>query len=82
MVTAEAAAYAVSGSIAGGVLGLLLHYFFFGMLIKSNWGQHWQPPLVVLIVTITAAILTTFIAVISPTKRIERTIIINVVDAG
>lgn len=81
MATAEAAAYAVSGSIAGGVLGLLLHYFFFGMLIKSNWGQHWQPPLVVLIVTI-AAILTTFIAVISPTKRIERTIIINVVDAG
>lgn len=81
MVTAEAAAYAISGSLTGGILGLLLHRFFFEMLITSNWGELWQPPLVVLIVTISAAILTTFVAVISPTRKIEKMSIINVVNA-
>lgn len=38
MVTAEAAAYAITGSIAGGVLGLLLHRFFFGLLKKRCFG--------------------------------------------
>lgn len=82
VVRAEAATYAVTGSIAGGVLGLLLHRFFFGMLITSNWGQPWQPPVAVLVVTLAAAILTTFIAVISPAKKIERMSIVNAVNAG
>lgn len=82
MVTAEAAAYAISGSLTGGILGLILHRFFFGMLITSNWGEIWQPPLAVLIVIISAAILTTFIAVISPTRKIEKMSIVNVVNAG
>lgn len=82
VVRAEAAAYAITGSIAGGILGLLLHHFFFEILITSNWGQLWQPPLAVLIVTIASAILTTFVAVISPTKKIERMSIVNVVNAG
>ncbi|ADY55544.1 protein of unknown function DUF214 [Syntrophobotulus glycolicus DSM 8271] len=82
MVTAEAAAYAVTGSIAGGILGLLLHRFFFGLLITSNWGQLWQPPLAVFIVIISAVILTTFIAVIFPTKKMTKMSIVNVVNAG
>jgi putative ABC transport system permease protein len=81
VVRAEAAAYTVTGSIAGGALGLLLHRFFFGMLITSNWGQPWQPPITVLTVTIAAAILTAFIAVISLAKNIERMSIVNVVNA-
>lgn len=82
VVRAEAAAYAITGSIAGGVLGLLLHRFFFGMLITANWGQLWEPPILVLIVVISAAILTTFLAVIAPTRKIESTSIVNVVNAG
>lgn len=81
MVTAEAAAYAISGSLAGGVLGLLLHRFFFGLMITSNWGDPWHPPISVLAVTILAAILTTFVAVISPTRKMERMSIVNVVNA-
>lgn len=81
VVRAEAAAYAITGSIAGGVFGLLLHRLFFGMLITSNWGQLWEPPLAVLIITIAAAFLTTFIAVISPARKIERMSIVNVVNA-
>lgn len=82
VVRAEAAAYAITGSITGGVLGLLLHRFFFGMLITANWGQLWEPPILVLIVVISAAILTTFLAVIAPTRKIENTSIVNVVNAG
>lgn len=82
VVRAEAATYAVTGSIAGGILGLFLHRFFFQMLITSNWGELWKPPLLVLAVVILAAILTTFIAVIAPTRKIERTSIVNVVNAG
>lgn len=82
VVRAEAAAYAITGSVAGGVLGLLLHRFFFGMLITANWGQLWEPPILVLLVVISAAILTTLLAVIAPTRKIENTSIVNVVNAG
>jgi len=52
------------------------------MLITSNWGEPWRPPLVVLIVVISVAILTTFVAVLSPTRKIEKMNIVNVVNAG
>lgn len=81
MVTAESAAYAITGSLTGAVLGLFLHRFFFEMLITSNWGELWQPPFMVLIVTISAAILTSFIAVVSPTRKIKKMSIVNVVNA-
>lgn len=82
MVTAEAAAYAIFGSLTGAILGLLLHRFFFNLLITSNWGELWQPPLVVLIITISASILTAFIAVASPTRKIRKMSIVNVVNGG
>ncbi|KWX75435.1 hypothetical protein AMQ84_17540 [Paenibacillus riograndensis] len=81
MVMAEAAAYAISGSLLGGVLGLLLHRFFYGLMITSNWGELWQPPILVLTITIAAAILTTFVAAISPTRKMDKMSIVNVVNA-
>jgi putative ABC transport system permease protein len=82
IITAEAAAYAITGCIAGGVLGLVLHRFFYGLLVTSNWGVNWQPPLTVLAVIILAALLTTFVSVLSPAKRIEEMSIVTVVNAG
>ncbi|KWX77290.1 ABC transporter permease [Paenibacillus jilunlii] len=81
MVMAEAAAYAISGSLMGGVLGLLLHRFFYGLMITSNWGELWQPPIMVLSITIAAAVLTTFVAAISPTRKMDKMNIVNVVNA-
>ena len=81
MVTAEAAAYAIMGSIVGSVLGLFLHRLFFQLMITSNWGDLWQPPVVVLAVAVTVAMFTTFIAVISPSRKIENMSIVNVVNA-
>lgn len=82
VVRAEAAAYALTGSLTGGILGLILHKLFFTMLITSNWGQIWEPPIFVLCIIVSVSILTTFIAVISPTRKIEKTSIVNVVNAG
>jgi len=81
MVIAEVASYTAVGCLAGSALGILLNKFFFTIMVKSNWGANWQPPFTVLIVAISAAILTTFIAVISPAKKIERMSIVNVVNA-
>lgn len=81
MVTAEAAAYAISGSFVGCVLGIVLHRLLFQLIIASIWGETWQPPFAVLAITVFSAILTTFVAVISPTKKIKETSIVNVVNA-
>lgn len=82
IITAEAATYAITGCIVGSVLGLLLHRFFYDILVTSNWGAPWQPPFAILAVTIFAALLTTFISVLSPAKKIEEMSIVNVVNAG
>lgn len=81
MVWAEAASYAVVGSLAGCILGMLCHKMVFTMMVTENWGVEWQPPFLVLGVTIAASALTTFIAVISPSKKIEKLSIVNVVNA-
>ena len=81
VVRAEASAYALTGCIIGSILGILLHRILFGMLVSSMWGEPWKPPIVFLAVTVGAAIITTMIAVIFPAKRIEKTDIVNVVNA-
>ncbi len=82
MITFEAATYAITGSIVGSVLGLLLHRLLFDLIISSIWGEAWQAPVIVLVVTIGAALLTTIIAVIAPARKIEKMSIVNVVNAG
>jgi putative ABC transport system permease protein len=81
MVTAEAASYAITGSIVGCLIGQLLHKLLFRLIIESIWGEAWQPSFAVLAVTVIIAILTTFTAVISPTKKLQKMSIVNVVNA-
>lgn len=82
VVFTEALTYTVTGSVSGGISGLLLHRFFFQMMITSNWGTTWEPPLSVLTAVIFVTVITTFIAVMAPTKRIEKSSIINAINAG
>lgn len=81
-IIAETAAYAVTGCIVGGVLGLLLHRLLYGLIITSNWGEIWQPPIAVLAVTMVAVLLTTFVSVHSVAGKIKEMSIVNVVNAG
>jgi putative ABC transport system permease protein len=82
MVIAEVASYTAMGCLVGSVLGILLHKYFFSITVTSRWGANWQPPLTIMVVTVSVTILTTFIAVISPVKKIENMSIVNVVNAG
>ena len=82
MVAAEATAYAITGSIAGCLLGIPLHNLLFRSVITAIWGEAWQPPLIVLAVTVFSAVLVTLLAVISPTKKIKEMSIVNVVSMG
>ena len=81
MVFAETITYAVTGSIVGGILGVSLHRVLFKMTVTNNWGALWEPPLLILTCVIFAAMLTTLFAVISPTRKIARAGILNVVNA-
>ena len=81
VVRAEASSYALTGCVVGGILGIVLHRVLFEMLVTSMWGEPWEPPIMFLVVTVGAAIITTIIAVIFPAKKIEKTDIVNVVNA-
>lgn len=81
VVRAEAGAYALTGCLVGSILGIILHRFLFEILVTSMWGALWTPPILVLAVTVGVAIITTMIAVIFPAKKIEKTDILNVINA-
>jgi putative ABC transport system permease protein len=81
IISAEAAVYAVMGCIVGGTLGLLLHRLFFELMVSNTWGDPWQPPFIILLIVVLAALLTMCIAVIAPAKRIENMSIVNAVNA-
>lgn len=81
VVRAEAAAYALTGCIVGGILGIVLHRFMFGILVSSMWGEQWNPPIAFLMIIIGVVIVTTMSAVIFPAKKIEKTSIVDVVNA-
>ncbi len=82
IITAEAATYAITGCVFGGILGLALHRLFFSLTVTANWGTSWSPPFAVLAIVIIVTLLTAFIAVISPAKKIREMSIVDVVNAG
>jgi putative ABC transport system permease protein len=79
IITAESAAYAVTGCIAGSFIGLFLHRIFFNLMVTSNWGENWRPPYVILIIIVLAALLITLAAIIAPVKRIKSMTIVDVI---
>ncbi len=81
MVIAEAGTYAFSGCLTGCVVGLTLHKFIYHMMITSKWGLLWQPPFTAIAIIIGIAVLTTFLSVIGPVKKISKIDIVNVVNA-
>lgn len=82
MILAEAVAYGVTGSIIGGVFGVLLHRYVYGLLITVNWGVVWEPPVVILGVAVVASMVTILAAVAAQAGKIEEMSIVNVVNAG
>lgn len=71
MIAAQTLVYAVSGSVAGCVLGLVLHRCLWKLMITAHWGINWQVPLAALAVIVGLVASSCILAVRGPKKRIE-----------
>ena len=81
MIISEAAAYAVTGSIVGCILGVPMHMVIFLSLITTFWGIPWTVPFAGLGTIIGIILITTFFAVRGPVRRIRSLSIINTIGA-
>lgn len=81
MLTAEAAAYAVVGSLTGGVLGLPIHWFLFQKMVSHRWGDPWQVPVLPLCIIVALVVVTAFLAVHGPAQRIRKLSIVDAISA-
>jgi len=81
MIMAEALTYAVSGSVAGCILGIPLNKFLFKMMVASRWGDSWTVPVIEMTVIIGLVIATSVIAVYGPTRKIHEMSITRTINA-
>lgn len=80
MVTAEAATYAISGSIVGCVIGLPLHKLLFEKMITFHWGDSWSIPFDVIGIIVAIVIIAAILAVHGPVKRIHNRSIVDTIS--
>ena len=80
MIYAETFTYAISGIIAGIVLGIPLHWFSWQNLIYNQWNDPWIFPVLALIVIVSLVIVSCILAVRNPLKRIESMSVVDVLS--
>lgn len=81
MVVAEAATYAITGSICGGILGLLCNKFLFDRLIGFHWGDSWSIPIVELAVIIFVVAVAVLLSIRGPVQKIRKMSIVDTISA-
>lgn len=81
MIMAEAVTYAISGSVAGCLLGIPLNRFLFRVMVESRWGDSWTIPGLEMAVIILVVILTSVAAVYGPARKIHKMSIVNSISA-
>lgn len=81
MVVAEAATYAITGSICGGILGLLCNKFLFDKLVGFHWGDSWNIPVVELAVIIIVVAIAVLLAIRGPVQKIRKMSIVDTISA-
>lgn len=81
MIIAEAATYAISGSVVGTILGLICNKFLFSMLIGSKWGDSWTVPELELIFIILIVFFSVAIAVYRPIRKVYEMSIVDTISA-
>ena len=80
MIYAETFTYAVSGTLAGMILGVPLHRFAWQNLIFNQWNDPWRSPVTALIVIIALVIISCILAVWKPLKRIENMAVVDIIS--
>lgn len=81
MVTAEAAAYSIAGSIVGCMIGLCINRYLFVQMVSSRWGDPWRVPVLIIGIIVGLVIVTAFIAVRNPARRIRELSIVDTISA-
>ncbi len=71
MITAEAITYAVCGSIAGLIFGLLLHNMIYTKLLITHFGGTWKLPVTTIAVILLLVFASCVLAVYAPSKRMR-----------
>lgn len=80
MIFAEVFTFALSGSIAGCVLGLALHKFLFARLITAYFGEPWKFPVLLLMIILLLTFVSVAAAVYAPAKRIRNMAITDTIN--
>lgn len=81
MIIAEAAVYAVSGSIVGTALGLVCNKALFGMLVSYKWGDSWAIPGKELGVILLIMLFAVILAVRAPIRKLRGMSIVDTISA-
>lgn len=71
MIAAEAATYSICGTVAGVVLGLLLHNLIYVKVVITHFGGIWKIPFTSIAIILLLVIFSCVISVYAPAKRIR-----------
>ena len=71
MITAEAVTYAICGTAAGVVLGLLLHYLIYAKVVITHFGGLWNIPFTAIAIVLLLVAFSCIVAIYAPAKRIR-----------
>ena len=71
MITDEAVTYAICGTAAGIVLGLLLHYLIYAKVVITHFGGSWNIPFTAIAIVLLLVAFSCIVAIYAPAKRIR-----------
>ncbi len=81
MIIAEALTYAITGSICGGAVGLIMNKFLYTRLITFHWGEHWDIPFAEVTTIIAIVAVSVIFAIRGPVNRIRNMSIVDTISA-
>ena len=81
MIIAQTCTYAVTGSAAGGILGLLLNRLLFEKMVTFRWGALWEIPYTELAVILGIVIFSIILAVKTPLQKIRTMSIVDTIHS-
>ena len=80
MIAAEAATYSICGTVAGVVLGLLLHHLIYIKVVITHFGGIWKIPFTSIAIILLLVIFSCVISVYAPAKRIRNLAITETIN--
>ena len=80
MIAAEAATYSFCGTVAGVVLGLLLHHLIYVKVVITHFGGIWKIPFTSIAIILLLVIFSCVISVYAPAKRIRNLAITETIN--